>query len=114
MFKKSLKELKNAEKNEQALLYCFIIPKSYFKYKKLSDEFNFFLRHNILVNKEKFLYKRYNRSFDIIKTTSIVDTYIIICNTNYINNYVKYNINIFNSLLNEWIKKVEKIGTITN
>jgi hypothetical protein len=109
MFNKSLKELKNAENNKQPLLYCYIIPRSYFKYKKLSDEFNFFLRHDIMIEKDKFLYKRFNRSFDIIKTTAIVDTHIIICNTNYINNFVKYNVNIFNSLLNEWIIKIENI-----
>ena len=105
MFTKALNELIEANKTEQPLLYCFIIPRTYFKYDTLLKDLNLFLAHNIMLKKEKFPYKRYNRSFDIVTTSPIVDTHIIICHTKYINNYINYNISIFNTIIDEWIKK---------
>jgi hypothetical protein len=103
MFDKALTEFKEANKTKQPLLYCFIIPKTYFKYKSLHSDYDLFIKYNLLLKKEDFPYRRYKRTFDFVVTTPIIDTHIIICCTDYINNYVTYNVSIFKSLLNEWM-----------
>jgi hypothetical protein len=108
VFKKSLDELIEAKNEEEALLFCYIIPESYLKTNKLPDKINEFLTYNILLEKKKFPYIRYNRTFNKTVVSPIVNTHIIICNTTYINNYVKINLNNFNELLIEWINKIKK------
>jgi len=95
MFNKSIIELKKADNNKQPLLFCFIIPNSYFKYNQLNPLLNNFLSLNILQKKKDFLYTRLSRDFSFINTSSIVDTCIIICNTKYINDFVNNNLLLF-------------------
>ena len=104
MFKKALNELIKANDNKQPLLFCFIIPYTYFKYKKLEKKYDTFIMHNILLKKEQFPYRRYNRSYTIMTTSPIVDTNIIVCCTNYISKYINYNVSVFKSLIDDWIK----------
>jgi len=108
IFNKAINELIEANNSKEPLLYCFIIPKTYFKYNRLLKDYNLFLVHNIIIKKEEFPYRRYNRSFNIITTSPIVDTHVIVCHTKYINNYVNYNISIFNKLIDEWKNKYIK------
>ena len=104
MFKKSLLELKKADDNKLPLLFCFIIPNSYFKYIPLTTLLlDNYLTYNIILKKKEFLYTRLSRDFTIINTTPIVDTCIIICNTKYIDCLVQKNISIFNEIINNWI-----------
>uniref|UniRef100_A0A6C0H738 PCIF1 WW domain-containing protein n=1 Tax=viral metagenome TaxID=1070528 RepID=A0A6C0H738_9ZZZZ len=105
MFDKSLNELINAETNKEALLFCFIIPTSFFKYNRLPHKLNNFIKYNIYLHKDKFPYIRYNRLFTKTIVAPIVNTHIIICHNNYINNYVKKNVDKFKSILNIWINK---------
>ena len=108
IFKKSLDELTIANNNKEALLFCYIIPESYLKTNKLPDKIDEFLKYNILLDKKKFPYIRYSRTFNKTIVSPIVNTHIIICNTEYINKYVKINLNNFNNLLTEWSNKIKK------
>jgi len=107
IFKKSLKELKEANTNNQPLLFFFIIPKSYFNYKNLHKDYDLFIKYKIMIEKNNFLYRRYNRSYDIMNTNPIVDTFLILCCTDHINHFVNYNISIFDSIIKDWLKKIE-------
>ena len=101
-----LKFLEIAENNKEPLLFLFILPYSYFNNNKSKLLlFKNFLKFNILLDKNKFPYIRYSRDFKDTLVTPIVDTKLFICCTNYISNYTKININIFNNILNKWIKQ---------
>jgi hypothetical protein len=109
IFDKLLKDLINAENNKEALLFCLIIPKSYFinrNYDKLTKKFNYFFKHSILFNKDKFPYIRYNKTFTKTLVSPIVDTYIIILHNSNICPFVQTNIKKFRELVNNWTKKI--------
>jgi hypothetical protein len=107
VFHKSLDELIEARNKKEALLFCYIIPESYLKTNKLPDKIDEFLKYNILLDKKKFPYIRYNRIFTKTIVSPIVNTHIIICNTEYINKYVQINLKNFNNILTEWIDKIK-------
>ena len=114
IFEKILNELTIAENNKEALLFCLIIPKSYFITNKNiknkydiylnSDKYSIFFKYNILLNKERFPYIRYSRNFKKTIVSSIVDTHILLLHNTHISKYVQNNVNIFKTLLNNWIK----------
>ena len=97
-------ELIFSEKNNFKLLFLFILPYSFFKYSKLPDNLNKFLKNDILIDKMNFPYIRYSRNYDKTIVSPIVSTKILICHTSHISNYVKYNVINFNEILNSWIK----------
>jgi hypothetical protein len=106
MFDKITKELIYSEKKKFPLLFFFIIPISYFKLNKLPKKLKQFITFKINLEKEKFPYIRYNRTFNKTTVTPIVNTTLLICNTTYISEYVKSNLNDFNNILNQWIKNI--------
>ena len=108
VFIKSLNELIIANNNKEALLFCYIIPESYLKTNKLPQNIKQFMKYNILLDKNKFPYIRYSRTFNKTLVSPIVNTYIIICSTEYINKYVQFNLTNFNNLLTEWTDKIKK------
>jgi hypothetical protein len=101
MFNKLDGFLLNAEKENNPLLFCIILPKSYMDNNKINNKY---IKYNIYLTKEQFPYIRYGRKFKKTIVSSIVDTYILIIHNNYISNYVKNNLNNFRNLLHEWIK----------
>lgn len=105
MFNKLNKFLINAEKYKNPLLFCIILPKSYMNNNKITNKY---LKYNIFLTKEQFPYIRYGRTFKKTIVSPIVDTYILIIHNDYISNFVKYNLNNFKNILNEWIKKNKK------
>ena len=118
IFAKIMDELLISENSKEPLLFCLIIPHSYFiinKYKNIKNKYNLclnsnmykmFFKYDILLKKEQFPYIRYNRTFNKTIVSPIVDTHILLLHNNYINTYVQNNVNIFKELVNNWIKHV--------
>ena len=111
MFDKILNELLLAENNKEPLLFCLIIPHSYFIINKnkynlylKSSMYKMFFKYDILLNKEQFPYIRYNKTFTKTIVSPIVDTHILLLHNTYISIYVQNNVNIFEELLNNWLK----------
>jgi hypothetical protein len=115
IFIKCDSELTNAENNKYGLLFLLILPASYFKlsninlftnnYGNLPSNIHKFIKYKKILSKENFPYIRYNRYMTKTIVSSIVKTNIIICHTSFISDYVSKNVLIFDSLLNNWIKK---------
>ena len=106
-----LNELLLAENNKEPLLFCLIIPHSYFIINKnkynlylKSSMYKMFFKYDILLNKEQFPYIRYNKTFTKTIVSPIVDTHILLLHNTYISIYVQNNVNIFEELLNNWLK----------
>ena len=105
IFIKCLNELLNAEKNKDALLFCIILPYSYFKFGNIINNIKKFLKYSILLKANEFPYLRYDRYFSKTKVSGIVTTRLLIFSTSYISTFVKYNIENFSEIINKWIKK---------
>lgn len=101
---KSLKELVNAEINKLPLLFFFILPNSFFIKQVLPKQIFQYIKFNKLINKINFPYIRYNRNFNKTIVAPIVDTKLLILHTNYISNFVKYNVDNFNNIFDLWKK----------
>jgi len=104
VFVKGMVELIEADKNKLPLLFCYIIPVSYYTHNKLPKDLKAYISHNIILEKNKFPYIRYNRSYTKTNVSPIVNTNILICNTKYVNDFVKKNIDNFVNILNNWTK----------
>lgn len=112
MFDKSLSLLINAQNNKNPLLFCFIIPSSYFKNSQLSDDFNPFIKLFYLADKNKFPYMRYDRNYSKTLVTPITNTYIIICHTDYVSKYVSILSKKFGKSIDIWFNKFEQNSSI--
>ena len=102
---KCYKELISAEKNNNPLLFFFILPNSYFRYSNKINLLKLFIKFDIIIPKEKFPYIRYNRKFTQTTISPIVNTRIIICHNSHINFYIKNNVTYFNKILEQWQNK---------
>ena len=105
IYKKCYDELLFAEENKYPLLFLMILPSSYFKFSDQNNILNNFKKFEIMLDREKFPYIRYNRNFLQTKVSPIVDTHIIIYHTEFINNVVKQNVLNFNYYLDNWLLK---------
>jgi len=105
IFSNCLRFLNKANDNKLPLLFLFIIPHTYFQNNGLNPSyFQKYLNYNKILSKDKFPYIRYNRNYKKTIVKPIVSTVILICNTEYVSEYVKYNIISFDKFINNWIK----------
>jgi hypothetical protein len=102
---KCTNELEEATRNENGLLFLFIIPASYFKFDNEMYRIKKFKAYSKILDKEYFPYIRYNRNYNKIIISSIVKTNIIICHNNFIEDNIKQIVINFNIYINEWINK---------
>ena len=93
MFKKIIKEFNEGEINKFALLYLIIIPESYLMMNKIPIQLEQYIKYFTIINKTEFPYLVYDRKFKASTLKNIVNTNIILLHNEYINNYVKNNIN---------------------
>jgi hypothetical protein len=107
IFNYCLEFLLTSEKDNEPLLFLFIIPYTYFKNKSSMNVsiFEKFLQFDTLLDKNNFPYIRYSRDFKKTIVKPIVSTRIFICATSHISTYTQINLNLFDNTLKNWIKK---------
>lgn len=101
MFKKIFSDLEIAENNKKQLLFCVFLPS--YQYINLLSK-NKFLLNSIQVDTKYFPYLLYDFSSNSTEKKSIINTYIFIFATSYINESVKRNVLNFKFILNKWKK----------
>jgi len=104
LLNKCTKELIEAQINKNQLLFLFILPYSFFRYSNIPHKMNKYIKYSIILQKEEFPYIRYNRDYTETNVSPIVITRLIICHTSHINDYVKYNVENFTNIINNWKK----------
>ena len=99
---KCFNEFNIANNNKAPLLFLIILPISYYKYSKKLNILNKFKKFEIILDKKKFPYIRYDRHFLKTKVTPIVDTHLLIYHNDYIKEIIKYNVLNFNTSIINW------------